>query len=214
MTAQLTLNGAQNNKHVREAFGVQILTSQHKDIRRLKRSAPEASIHGNKFWGSSYLLMDYLQNSPPSPGCKILELGCGWGLAGIHCAKQYQAEVTSLDADDAVFPYLQLHAQHNQVTINTRKLRFEQLTQKQLSEFDIIIGADICFWDELADTVFNLVRRAIKADVGRILIADPERAPFFDLASRCIEHFCAELEDCSVDHPRRASGCILVVENA
>jgi predicted nicotinamide N-methyase len=201
-------------KNTREAFGVTILTSQHKDIRRLKREVPPASIHGNKFWGASYLMMDYLQNNPPSPGSKILELGCGWGIAGIHCAKYYQAQVTGLDADDSVFPYLHLHADHNQVAVHTRKQRFEQLTKKQLSEFDVIIGADICFWDELADTVFDLIKLAIEAGVKTIAIADPERPPFFDLATRCIEQYFAELEDYAVETPKRASGCVLVVENA
>lgn len=202
-----------STKHYREAFGVTLLTSQHKDIRRLKRQLPPASIHGNKFWGSSFLLMDYLQKKPPKKGCRVLELGCGWGLAGIFCAKQFKANVTGLDADDAVFPYLHLHAQHNQVTVDTLEQRFEQLTEQQLSEYDLIIGADICFWDELADSIYGVVKRAINAGVKTIAIADPERPPFFDLALRCIENFCAELEDHAVDTPRRATGCVLAIEN-
>lgn len=200
-------------KNTRNAFGVKILTSQHKDIRRLKREEETPSIHGNKFWGSSYLLMDYLQQNPPVKGCKVLELGSGWGLAGIHCAKTYRAQVTGVDADSAVFPYLHLHAEHNGVSITTRKQYFEKITTKQLAEFDLIIAADICFWDELADTVFKLVKRACKAGVGKIIIADPERPPFFDMAGRCIEQFYGELEEWAVDEPRRASGCLLIIEN-
>ena len=200
-------------KNTRRAYGVTILTSQHKEIRRIKREEMAPSIHGNKFWGSSYLIMDYLSQQPPKSNSKVLELGCGWGLAGIHCAKKYNAEVTGIDADEAVFPYLHLHAEHNGVDITTKKQYFEKITTQQLSEFDLIIAADICFWDELANTVFNLIRRACKAGVGKIIIADPERPPFFDMAERCIDTFYAELEYRSVDEPRRASGGLLVIEN-
>jgi predicted nicotinamide N-methyase len=201
-------------KHAREAYGVKFLQSQHKDIRRLKRSSIKPSIHGNKFWGSSYLIMDYLQQNPLTENSKVMELGCGWGLAGIYCAKHFNAEVTGIDADDAVFPFLNLHAEHNKVKIETQKQYFEKITTKQLSQYDVLIGADICFWEELADIVFKLIDRAIKAGVKKIILSDPERAPFFDLSDRCIETFYAELEPWSVSQPRQASGCLLIIENS
>jgi predicted nicotinamide N-methyase len=202
------------DKNIRNAFGVKILSSQHKDIRRIKREQKQPSLHGNKFWGSSYLIMDYLQKNPLKNGLKVLELGCGWGLAGIYCAKDYQAKVTSVDADDAVFPYLHMHARHNAVEITTRQQNFEKITGKQLAEYDLIIAADICFWDELADTVFKLIKRACKAGVAKIIIADPERPPFFTMAERCIDDFYAELEKHSIEKPRRATGALLIIENA
>ena len=202
-----------SKQHVRTAYGVNFLLSQHKDIRRLKASEEQPSIHGNKFWGSSYLLMDYLENHSIPENSKVLELGCGWGIAGIYCAKFQKAHVTGIDADDAVFPYLQLHAQHNGVSIDTQKTRFEKLTTQQLADYDVLIGADICFWDELSDVLFNLINRAIKAGVKKIIFADPERAPFFTLAERCIEQHYADLFEYAVDQPRRSTGCLLVIEN-
>ncbi len=201
-------------KNTRTAFGVKILTSQHKDIRRIKREEESPSIHGNKFWGSSYLIMNYLEENPPEKGCKVLELGCGWGLAGIHCAKHFDAEVTAIDADAAVFPYLQLHAEHNSVEITTQQKYFEKITSKQLAQYDLIIAADVCFWDELADTVYELIQRACKAGAGKILVADPERPPFFSMAERCMDEFYGELEHRQVDEPRRATGALLVIENS
>jgi len=201
------------NKNIREAYGVKFLLSKHRDIKHLKACEEQPSIHGNKFWGSSYLLMDYLENNPPPKNSKVLELGCGWGLAGIYCAKYHNAQVTGVDADAAVFSYLQLHAQHNDVTLQTKRSRFENLTTKQLANYDVLIGADICFWDELTDVLFNLVNRAIKAGVKKIIIADPERAPFFSLAERCFEKHRADLIRHAVNIPRRATGCLLVIEN-
>ncbi|MCP3909039.1 MAG: methyltransferase domain-containing protein [Oceanicoccus sp.] len=201
-------------KNTRTAFGVKILTSQHKDIRRIKREQDSPSIHGNKFWGSSYLMMDYLTENPPEKGSKVLELGCGWGLAGIHCARHFDAKVTAVDADNAVFPYLHLHAEHNAVDITTQQKYFEKITNKQLAQYDLIIAADVCFWDELADTVYQLIKRACEAGAGKIVIADPERPPFFTMAERCIDEFYGELEHRQVDEPRRATGALLVIENA
>lgn len=203
-------------KNTRDAFGVTMLTSKHKDIRRIKREQEEPSIHGHKFWGSSYLLMDYLskKRNRPKKGIKVLELGCGWGVAGIYCAKHFNAKVTGIDADDAVFPFLHAHADINGVSITTRQQYFEKITAKQLAEYDLIIAADVCFWDELADTLYKLIKRACKAGVGKIVIADPERSPFFELSERCIDKFYAELEPWAVDEPRRASGSLLIIENA
>ncbi len=198
---------------IRDAYGIKLLLSQHKDLRRLKRQSDQPSIHGGKIWGSSFLVMDYLENNPLQKNSKVLELGCGWCLAGIYCAKQHQAKVTGVDADEAVFPFLQLHAEHNDVSIDTQQARFENITTQQLSQFDVIIGADICFWDELSDVLLNLVNRAMKAGVKKIILADPERPPFLDLAERCIDKHFAELEPWAVNQPRRTTGCILVLEN-
>lgn len=206
-------NSGVTNRHVKKAYGIELLQSQHPAVRKLKNNMPAASIHGNKFWGSSYLLMDYFSQHPITSKSKVLELGCGWGLAGIYCAKKFKAEVTGVDADAAVFPYLQLHADHNQVAIKTLQKRFERITTRELSQFDVIIGADICFWDELSDILYNLINRAVRAGVKKIVLADPERAPFFTLSERCIDRHFAELEPWAVDQPRRSTGCLLIIEN-
>ncbi|MFT5692032.1 MAG: putative nicotinamide N-methyase [Oceanicoccus sp.] len=212
--AKKKLIDSTGEKHTQTAFGVKILSSQHKEIRQLKRHEKAPSIHGNKFWGSSYLLMDFLQHNPPEKNYKILELGCGWGLAGIHCAKYYQSTVVAVDADGAVFPYLHLHAEHNSVKIDTWEQRFEDIDLQHLEDIDMIIASDVCFWDELSETLYRLIMRACEAGVSRIVITDPERPPFFTLAERCMEEFYGELFEWKIDEPRRASGCILLIENA
>ncbi|MGK0500398.1 MAG: putative nicotinamide N-methyase [Oceanicoccus sp.] len=216
MTKANTVSNTQaaNSNHYSEAYGVSLLKACHKDLRQLKKQQQDPSIHGNKFWGSSYLIMDYLAQNPMKTNCKVLELGCGWGLAGIYCAKTFAADVTAIDADRAVFPFLHLHAKHNDVSIKTKQQYFEAITGKQLAEYDLIIGADICFWDELGETVFKLIKRACKAGVDKIIIADPQRAPFTNMAERCVEEFYADLESWAVDEPRRATGSLLIIENA
>ena len=74
------------NRNYRQAFGLKILNAQHPGIRRLKREGHQAEIHGNKFWNSSYLIMNYLTANPLPKRTRVLEIGCGWGLLGLFCA--------------------------------------------------------------------------------------------------------------------------------
>ena len=67
--------------------GVVMPTASHPAIRKVKRSGVEPSIHGNKLWKSSCLLIDYLKHNPPEHCENIIDVGCGWGISGIWCAK-------------------------------------------------------------------------------------------------------------------------------
>jgi predicted nicotinamide N-methyase len=193
-----------------EELGVKLMTAKHPEIKRLKKQYP-TSIHGDKFWSSSYLLMDYLNDNPPKKKTKILEIGCGWGLTAIYCTKKFGCKVTGVDADPDVFPYLQAHAELNEVKIKQLVKKFEKLDVKTLSKYDMIIGGDICFWDELNDTLFDLFKRAKKAGVKKAVIADPQRQPFIDLCARLDDHFTHEVWDWELPEPTPADGDILVV---
>ena len=87
--------------------------------------------------------------------------------------------VTGIDADANVGPYLDLHAR-----LNRQSMTFEQeilqSTHKSLfGELSTsLLGADICFWDELSQQLFNLIRRAQGAGVSQTILADPCRSPF------------------------------------
>ncbi len=194
--------------------GITIPTKSHPAIRRIRRQGIEPSIHGDKFWGSSCLLIDYLHNNPPEHSKRVLDVGCGWGLAGIWCARELGSKVTSVDADADVFPYLQAAADINGVSTKQLVSRFEKLNKRTLAKYDMLIAADVCFWDDLVDPVSNLVNRAVSAGVKQILIADPERSPFFDVAERAMKRHCAEIVEWKTRSPIKSEGAILVVENA
>ena len=196
----------------RDIFGITVLKNNHPDIRRIKSDVGIATIHGNKFWNSTSLMIDYLNAAPPKKRWRILEIGCGWGISGIYCAKHYQAKVTALDADDSVFAYLQHHAQLNGVTIQTRKSRYEKVTVGRLSQFDMVIGSDICFWDEMTKPLFNLINRAYQAGVKRVVMTDPGRSPFRTMAQRCIDKFDGVYDNWSVPHPYNTSGLVLDIK--
>jgi len=155
------------------------------------------------------VLLDYLHQRRVPPQARVLELGCGWGLVGIACAKTFQAQVTGFDADPAVFPYLQLQAQRNGVYIATRQGTFADLAPRDLAAFELIVGADICFWEELVDPLYQLVCHGIAAGVTEILLADPGRPPFDDLCARCMQQGNAEVLTWTMTTPVAECGRIL-----
>jgi predicted nicotinamide N-methyase len=164
--------------------GVRALRSAHPEVRRLKRAAADPSLHGNKVWHSSFALIDYLHRNPLPRGARVIDVGCGWGLTGVWLAKTQGARVLSIDADAAVEPYLQLQARINGVAVEFRERRFEQLDRRLLAGADLLIGSDICFWDEMVEPLYRLLRRAGQAGVGKAIIGDPGRPPFWALSER------------------------------
>ncbi len=191
-----------------KSYGVRALLSAHPEIRKLKRHYP-SSVHGNKIWASSWLLMDYFKRQGLNQGTRVMEIGCGWGLTGIYCAKNHGAVVTGLDTDADVFPYLQLHADLNKVKIAVLRKPFEKLKKEELEKVDVLIGADICFWESMVDALTKLIRRAIGSQVPLILIADPGREPFEKMGETFIKKQKAEVLDWSVKRPRNIHGRIL-----
>ncbi|WP_250460955.1 class I SAM-dependent methyltransferase [Microbulbifer litoralis] len=184
----------------------------HPDIRKLRREAGEPALHGNKFWKSSCLMMDYLQRTPLEKGARVLDIGCGWGLGGIFCAKRFGARVTGLDADPSVFPFVHYHAGLNRVSVDTWRCRYEKVSRADLAGFDAVIGTDICFWDKLENPLYNLTRRALQAGVQRVVLADPGRPPFRSLAERAEDKLGATYEEREIRRPMKASGCLMIAE--
>jgi len=85
------------------------------------------------------------------------------------------------------------------------------LTAQDLRGFDILVGADICFWDNLTPVLKRLINRALKAGVRMVLIADPGREPFCDLAEYFSKTKGAEILDWRIRSPRKMEGKILKI---
>ncbi len=193
-------------------FKIKRMTASHPAMQKLKREGHIASIHGNKHWPSADLLMDFLQEHPLPKRKRIIDVGCGWGLSGIYCAKTFDAKVTAVDADDAVFPYLHAHAALNDVAIKTHHGDFKSLKGKVLDKVHTVVGTDICFWDELVKPLYGVIKRAMNAGAKRIVIVDPGRSPFFELAKKCEKKFDAELIDWTSSKYPQIDGYVLYIK--
>jgi len=119
-----------------------------------------------------------------------------------------------MDADPAVFPYLEAVAELNKVSTSAMVNRFEKLTKRQLSSIDLLVGGDICFWDELVKPVNKMIDKAIEAGVKQIIIADPERPTFHTMAEKAIRKHGGDLINWSIGGKIKASGALLVINNA
>ena len=159
--------------------------------------------------------MQYLQQHPIAENSRVLDLGCGWGLLSLFLRMQGNYHITALDADANVEAYLQLHAQLNQVASPTfQQAYFEELTIEDLQQFDVILAADVCFWDELTSVHQELIDLALEAGVGTIIYSDPMRPPFHDLVDYCCEEHFAEAFEVSLKTPYAMQGAIMVIENS
>lgn len=192
--------------------GVVAVNSQHHEVRRLKRLGYIPSIHGTKVWLSSFALMEYFEDFPLPQQVRVIDVGCGWGIMGIYLAKQFAAEVLAIDADPKVEPYVALQARLNAVSIRFRAAKLQQLRQTDFTGIDTVIAADVCFWDELTKPLYNMIRRALRAGVRQIIIADPGRPPFWALTDLCDGRLNAEVHTQTTDQPRPTTKYLLIIE--
>lgn len=156
--------------------------------------------------------MDFLSRRGLPSRARVMELGCGWGLLGMYCAKRFQARVTCVDIDPDVFPFLELHAEVNNVKIATMKGAIGGLNRNHLRRIDAIVGADICFWDNMVLALKRLINRALKSGVKTICIADPGRSTFQELEAYYLKKNLGEARDWRIRYPRPISGRILRIE--
>lgn len=200
-----------NKEHLLCAHGIQALRSTYPGVQALKRKGYMPSLHGNKVWSSCFVLMDYLKKYPLTTDIHIIDVGCGWGTLSCFLAKQFDAKVCGVDADPYIEPFFELTALVNEVQVSFDKKRFEQLTGRYLSAFDVLVGSDICFWDSMTDILYALIRRALRHGVKHLYIADPGRPPFWALADRCADTFYGEVITHRTQIPRSSEKHILVI---
>ncbi len=129
----------------------------------------------------------------------------------MFCAKWFKAHVTGVDVDKDVFPFLNVLSALNDVTVKPLNKKFQEITPKRLGEHDVVIGSDICFWQNMVKPVQQLVGRALAAGVKRVIITDPGRPTFYDLADRCAKKWTVELNEWYALEPTRSTGEVLEV---
>jgi predicted nicotinamide N-methyase len=179
---------------IKEVHDFKYFTGHHPKIRNHYRAGKRPTEFGNKVWATSLVLLDYLQEGPfDLKGLRVLEIGCGWGLLGVYLAKMYSCQVTCSDIDGYVLPIVEDHAELNGVNVETIQASFKNLSLDVLKNFDLIIGAEVCYSEEVSKEMIELMDRAHKANVERILIADPGRPDFYDCYESCSKDWKTEM---------------------
>ena len=171
------------------------------ELRRL-RALHQPKAHGHRAWCSTWLLLDYLDQNAPAPGVRVLDAGCGWGLAAVSLARRYGAQAIAADIDPQVFPFVELHARLNSVQVRTMAASFRDVPEAVLDHLDLLIGADICYRGGLIDPLFALISRALERGARQVVLADPGRRPFRRLASQCEQRLDGRVQEWSVREPQ------------
>lgn len=203
------------SSQVRDVYGIKVLKNKNPIVKSLRRQTGEPTLYGDQIWQSSYMLMDFLQSHGGLGSQEhVMDIGCGWGLLGIFCAKQYQAYVTSVDADSNVFPYVESHQELNAVYVKTLQAKFGDINQQQLIGQDVVMGADICFWPELTTQLRQLIHMSMDSGVRKVLIADPGRHTFHQLADYCSYNFSTKLHKWRLPGRTKFVGYVLEINRA
>ncbi|MFT5481754.1 MAG: putative nicotinamide N-methyase [Halieaceae bacterium] len=189
-----------------------VADSRHPEIRRLRRLGYQPSLHGTKVWRSCYAMMEYLEQNPIDMGAQVMDVGCGWGVLSAYFAVRFKAQVLAVDADADLEYFVALHAEMNDVELDFVAARFQQLRRADFTGIDLLVGTDICFWEELTQPILLMIGRAIDAGVPRIVIGDPGRQPFWQLSQKCAKRFGAQTITQKTLHPVRTEKQLLIIE--
>jgi predicted nicotinamide N-methyase len=195
-------------KNLLGTYGIWLFKNNHIEVKKIRKNvAPSA--HGDRLWDSSYLIMDYFTAKPLTKKLRVLDIGCGWGPTSIFFASK-GCQVTGMDIDQDVFSFLDAQANLNDVKITKLKCAMKDMKKKDLEKFDLIVGADICFWDELATEWFAMLKRAKQAGVKQIVLADPGRSPFLALVDKCEKKWPTDLCSWYALEPKKFEGSLMI----
>ena len=141
-----------------------------------------------------------------------MEIGCGWGGVSVFCAHRFKAQVTAVDLDPHVFPYVDVLAELNGVAVDHRQADFSKLKGPELGEHRYIVGSDICFWDSLIKPLNRLINRAFDNGTQRIVITDPGRPTFYELCELAGRKHKTSLQEWYASEPDRFEGEVLEIK--
>jgi predicted nicotinamide N-methyase len=106
---------------------------------------------------------------------RVLEVGCGLGLAGIACLAR-GLSITFSDVDETALAFAAANARLNgfQNGFRTRLIDFR--CPPDDARYPVVIGSDLMYEERLVGPLVRLLE-AVLAPGGVCLIADPDRTP-------------------------------------
>lgn len=125
-----------------------------------------------RVWPSGLVLADLMQVHVVD-GLRILEVGCGLGLASL-VLHQRGANMTASDYHPIAADFLLANIQLNTLAPLTFALCDWQKLQPELGLFDLIIGSDLLYEPDHPSLLSSFIDRHSSAQV-EVIIIDPDR---------------------------------------
>jgi predicted nicotinamide N-methyase len=123
-------------------------------------------------WPGSAALARWLLDAPaPVAGRRVLDFGCGSGLAAIAAAKAGAAEVLAADIDPLAAAATRLNAEANGVAVATTT----RDVVGEAGRWEVILAGDVCYEKPMAERVLAWLRAEAARGV-EVVLADPGRA--------------------------------------
>jgi predicted nicotinamide N-methyase len=145
------------------------------ELRHQEGAVARTAPYWARLWPSGLALADALAARDDLGGMRVLELGCGLGLASIVAARA-GASVLATDgvADAVVFAAHNLAINDVEGDVALADWRSADALVER-GPWDLVIAADVFYLRHNVDALIRLLRRLMEGD-GEALIADPSRA--------------------------------------
>lgn len=148
-------------------------------------------------WPSGMILADVMDNYPFHK-LRVLEVGCGLGLASMVSHRQ-GADITASD----YHPVAETFMDENLLLNHMKPLQFALVDWKKfhttLGKFDLIIGSDVLYEPNHPKLLAGFIDRHA-ADNSRVIIVDPGRRQRLDFSKRMLANGYSQ-----VPHPLNAA---------
>lgn len=126
-----------------------------------------------EIWPSAIGLGQHLFEYPAPSGAKVLELGCGIGVAGILAAAN-GLEVTASDYEEDALAFARYNAMLNSQEARIRFRFLDWRTPDLDQKFSIIMGSDILYERPNHEPIQELIDQMLEPN-GIFLTSDPNR---------------------------------------
>jgi predicted nicotinamide N-methyase len=129
-----------------------------------------------RLWPSGETLAIELAKSPPGPGTRVLELGCGLGLPSIVAARG-GADVFATDSSSDAVAFAAHSLALNELDAAVAQADWTQDGDALAGRgpFDLVLAADVLYTTANADEAVRLLPRLVEPN-GEVWLADPDRA--------------------------------------
>jgi predicted nicotinamide N-methyase len=124
-------------------------------------------------WPSGVALAQAI-GSQPLPGRRVLELGCGLGLASVAAAAA-GATVLAVDRSPEATTFAAVNAARNGLTLDTAVASFDEPQQLlRDAPWDLVLAADVLYEQRNVPVLLSLMPRLVDKG-GEVWLGDPGR---------------------------------------